>query len=115
MDRGAWWATVHEVTRVGHNLVTKPTNQSRHYHFKLDYLQETAASFLNFSDWWCLKCQYLVMHFIWQVSVIKHFNGQIMSVRKKKDISTLSPLLLNLGVFDPGDTWNLLIIVLLTL
>ena len=24
MDRGAWWATVHMVTRVGHNLVTKP-------------------------------------------------------------------------------------------
>ena len=26
MDRGAWWATVHEVTRVGHNLATKPPN-----------------------------------------------------------------------------------------
>ena len=24
MDRGAWWATVYEVTRVGYNLVTKP-------------------------------------------------------------------------------------------
>ena len=24
MDRGAWWATVHGVTRVGHNLMTKP-------------------------------------------------------------------------------------------
>ena len=24
MDKGAWWATVHMVTRVGHNLVTKP-------------------------------------------------------------------------------------------
>ena len=24
MDRGAWWATVHGVARVGHNLVTKP-------------------------------------------------------------------------------------------
>ena len=24
MDRGAWWATVQGVTRVGHNLVTKP-------------------------------------------------------------------------------------------
>ena len=23
MDRGAWWATVHGVTRVGHDLVTK--------------------------------------------------------------------------------------------
>ena len=25
MDRGAWWATVHGVTRVRHNLATKPT------------------------------------------------------------------------------------------
>ena len=24
MARGVWWATVHEVTRVRHNLVTKP-------------------------------------------------------------------------------------------
>ena len=24
MDRGSWWATVHGVTRVGHDLVTKP-------------------------------------------------------------------------------------------
>ena len=24
MDRGAWWTTVHVVTRVGHDLVTKP-------------------------------------------------------------------------------------------
>ena len=24
MDKGAWWATVHEVARVGHHLATKP-------------------------------------------------------------------------------------------
>ena len=24
MDRGAWWATVHRVTRVEYNLATKP-------------------------------------------------------------------------------------------
>ena len=27
-DREAWWATVHEVTRVGHNSETKPLPQS---------------------------------------------------------------------------------------
>ena len=27
MDRGAWWATVHGVTRVRHNLVIKSINQ----------------------------------------------------------------------------------------
>ena len=24
MDRGGWWAEIHGVTRVGHNLATKP-------------------------------------------------------------------------------------------
>ena len=24
MDRGAWWTTLHVVTRVGHNLATNP-------------------------------------------------------------------------------------------
>ena len=33
MDRGAWWATVHGVTRVGHDLATKPLN---HHHLFLD-------------------------------------------------------------------------------
>ena len=28
MDRGAWWATVHGVTGVGHDLATKPPPQS---------------------------------------------------------------------------------------
>ena len=28
MDRGAWWATVQEVTRIGHDLATKPQPQS---------------------------------------------------------------------------------------
>ena len=28
MDRGAWRATVHGVTRVGHNLATKPPPES---------------------------------------------------------------------------------------
>ena len=31
MDRGAWWATVHGVARVRHDLVTKPSPP--HYNF----------------------------------------------------------------------------------
>ena len=27
MDRGAWWATVHGLGRVGHNVVTKQQQQ----------------------------------------------------------------------------------------
>ena len=30
MDRGAWWATVCGVARVGHDLVTKPPPQPSH-------------------------------------------------------------------------------------
>ena len=28
MDRGAWWASVHGVARVGHNLATKLTTNN---------------------------------------------------------------------------------------
>ena len=28
MDRGTWWATVREVARAGHDLVTKPPAKS---------------------------------------------------------------------------------------
>jgi len=31
MDRGAWQATVHGATRVGHGLVTKPTPTSHQW------------------------------------------------------------------------------------
>ena len=33
MDRGAWWATVHGVARVGHNLVTKPPPHAKDTYF----------------------------------------------------------------------------------
>ena len=35
MNRGAWQATVHGVTRVGHDLVTKPPPPSRVFIFCL--------------------------------------------------------------------------------
>ena len=27
MDKGAWWATVHEITRIGHDFTTNPPPQ----------------------------------------------------------------------------------------
>ena len=30
MDRGAWWAAVHGVARVGHDLATKERKKERH-------------------------------------------------------------------------------------
>ena len=47
MDRGAWWAPVHGVTRVGHNLVTKPSppltaqaGSCRHLHQLLTFFSQ---------------------------------------------------------------------------
>ena len=34
VDRRAWWATVHRVTRAGHSLVTKPPHQPEPCTFK---------------------------------------------------------------------------------
>ena len=31
LDRGAWWATVHGVTKVGHKVVTKPPPYCNYY------------------------------------------------------------------------------------
>ena len=49
MDRGAWQATVHGVTRVGHNLATKPPPIS----FKINWfdllaVQGTLKSLLQY-------------------------------------------------------------------
>ena len=37
MDRGAWWATVHGVARIGHDLVTKPPPPPPPLILKLQY------------------------------------------------------------------------------
>ena len=43
MDRGAWWATVHRVAGVGHNLTTKPPKDyyRQLYANKMDKLEDT--------------------------------------------------------------------------
>ena len=46
MDRGAWWAPVHGVTRVGHDLATKPPpqpNTSHLYSPSLYFLLQTSS------------------------------------------------------------------------
>ena len=35
MDRGAWQATVHGITKVGHNLATKPLSPSANVALKI--------------------------------------------------------------------------------
>ena len=38
IDRGAWWVTVHGVTRVGHDLVTKPPLCPKYFGRQILYL-----------------------------------------------------------------------------
>ena len=44
-NRGAWWATVHGVTRAGHDLATKP--QQHTLETRTTQSQLVAASFLG--------------------------------------------------------------------
>ena len=43
MDRGAWWATTHGVTRVGHNLATKASSLKRHNIISFSSRYDTAS------------------------------------------------------------------------
>ena len=61
MDRGAWWATVHGVTRVGHDLTTKGEEILivyilliyTHFFFFLKRIQsEKESKHLNMGDEW---------------------------------------------------------------
>ena len=46
MDRGAWWATVHGITGVRHNLVTKPPQQ-KYWKEEVLYNYMINSSFYN--------------------------------------------------------------------
>ena len=49
MDRGAWRATVHGVTRFGHNLVTKPHKAHNHWEKKdVNNIQNVQVDFAVF-------------------------------------------------------------------
>ena len=51
MDRGAWWATVHRITRVGHNIATKQSSLTRDRIRKKAFcVQERAKSRREFSS-----------------------------------------------------------------
>ena len=64
MDRGAWWATVHGVARVRHDLVTKPPISYRKYIRKTDNIIDKSKS-EKFCKWitgeeccyMCYNCQ----------------------------------------------------------
>ena len=46
MDRGAWQGTVHELTGVGHNLVTKPLPHSTLEAHHMPLLDQISSTFL---------------------------------------------------------------------
>ena len=43
MDSGAWWATVHGVARVGHDLATKPP-PPQYMHVGQGFVSDTFAT-----------------------------------------------------------------------
>ena len=49
MDRGVWWATVHGVARVGHDLVTKPTPTLSSFIAVCKVSSDNHCAFLHFS------------------------------------------------------------------
>ena len=55
IDRGAWWATVHGIARVGHDWATKPPTTTIHHRFTI-----SAISFLSF---------FLSCHIMWRVGL----------------------------------------------
>jgi len=79
MDRGGWWATVHGVTRFGHDLVTEPQKPHTHTHthththiciyiyilfqilFHYRLVQDTEYSSLCYKLGPCLPILYIVM------------------------------------------------------
>ena len=70
LDRGAWWATVHGVTRVGHDLATKPPPK---IHMILPIMgfqaKETLSIYLNWNK------------FIWTLKKKKNFINVLSSLR----------------------------------
>ena len=54
MDRGAWQATVHGVTRIGHNLVTEPPPPPC---ISIYYMPESEVSISN---------RYLIVSITWK-------------------------------------------------
>ena len=54
MDRGAWWARVHGIARVGHNLVTKlPPHIYTHTY---SYIQTHTLTHKHIHKMWCENC-----------------------------------------------------------
>ena len=46
MDRGAWWATVHGIARVGHDLVTRERERERERERRFPHYMETKCLYL---------------------------------------------------------------------
>ena len=70
LDRGAWWATAHGVTRVGHDLATKPPPKI-HMILPITGFQakETLSMYLNWNK------------FIWTLKKKKNFINVLSSLR----------------------------------
>ena len=55
MDRGTWWATVHGVTRVRHDLATKPPNDHHHHDYWASLVSQTVKNLPAMQETWVGK------------------------------------------------------------
>ena len=71
MERGAWWAAVHGVTRVGHNLVTKPPPGISLEHSEKSWNPLNSALRLCQKKMWLIKNRICIGHRFTEVQILR--------------------------------------------
>uniref|UniRef100_A0A452E896 COMM domain-containing protein 6 n=1 Tax=Capra hircus TaxID=9925 RepID=A0A452E896_CAPHI len=84
MDRGAWQGTVHELTGVGHNLVTKPLPHSTLEAHHMPLLDQISSTFLPGDFQWKLgmavssdSCRSLKYPYVAVMLKVADHSGQV--------------------------------------
>ena len=81
IDRGAWWAIVHRVTRVRHNLVTKPPLQKKNRNKNHPYFHNLEVYFTCGIKYMCgHTCIHIYIANIWG-------NLEWINLKKRNSIS----------------------------
>ena len=85
-DRGAWWATVHGVARVGHNLVTKPPLSLT----KVQFYQISIFNILQIiTQYQVHRIIYSLLHFMYTIEVVQGIQREYRDFKNKFLISNV--------------------------
>ena len=86
LDRGAWWAIVHGIARVRHDLATKPLKISINSH-KPEWLSLKSLQIINAGEG--MKKKEFVLYYWWEYKLV-----QLLCIIKRQLLYDLaSPLL----------------------